>query len=313
MFVSPSINVQSKQQSDNINGILWALLAAVLFSSVAAMAKIAVVEFHVLQILFFRQVIVFGSSLPSIKKSFPQSLKTSHPQIHLLRLMGAFVALSCGIWSVAVLPLTTAITLAFAQVFFVAILAMLFLKEAVGVHRLSAVFVGFIGVIIVMRPGVEGLSNSYALIPIAGALGAAVAVTSVRKLAATETTATLLVYQALFVGALAGVPLYWVWVTPDLAGLSLLLAMGLLSTAGQWVGVRALRLGEASVVGPMEYSKLIYAAILGFVLFSEVPDEFTITGAVIIITSSIYIFRREVKTNQVKGQGRMTVPENENR
>ena len=209
---------KSEQQTDNINGILWALLAAALFSSVAAMAKIAVAEYHVLQILCFRQIIVFLSSLPSIKKSFPQSLKTRHPGIHALRLMGAFAALSCGIWSVAVLPLTTAITLAFAKVFFVAILALFFLKEAVGVHRLGAVLVGFIGVIIVIRPGLDGIFNSYALIPIVGAIGASIAVTSVRNLAATESTATLLVYQALFVGALAGVPLYWLWVTPDFAG-----------------------------------------------------------------------------------------------
>ncbi len=300
MSVSHTLQNKPEQQTDNIDGILWALLAAALFSSVAAMAKVAVAEYHVLQILFFRQIIVFLSSLPSIKKSFPQSLKTHYPGIHMLRLMGAFVALSCGIWSVAVLPLTTAITLAFAQVFFVAILALFFLKEAVGAHRLGAVIVGFIGVIIVMRPGVDGLINSYALIPIVGAIGAAVAVTSVRKLAATESTATLLVYQALFVGALAGVPLYWLWVTPDLSGLLLLLTMGVLATVGQWVGVKALRLGEASVVGPIEYSKLIYAAILGFMLFNEVPDGFTITGAVVIIGSSIYIFQRETKVNGSK-------------
>ena len=299
MSVSHTLLNKPEPQTDNINAILWALLAAALFSSVAAMAKIVVAEYHVLQILFFRQIIVFLSSLPSIKKSFPQSLKTRHPGIHILRLMGAFVALSCGIWSVAVLPLTTAITLAFAKVFFVAILALFFLKEAVGVHRLGAVLVGFIGVTIVIRPGLDGIFDGYALIPIVGAVGAAVAVISVRKLAATESTATLLVYQALFVGILAGVPLYWLWVTPDFAGWLLLLAMGVLSTAGQWVGVKALRLGEASVVGPIEYSKLIYAAILGFVLFSEVPDGFTITGAAIIIGSSIYIFHREAKSKQV--------------
>ncbi|MCP4184161.1 MAG: DMT family transporter [Hyphomicrobiales bacterium] len=298
--MSVSHTSQNKPQTDNINAILWALLAAALFSSVAAMAKIVVAEYHVLQILFFRQIIVFLSSMPSIEKSFPQSLMTRHPGIHALRLTGAFVALSCGIWSVAVLPLTTAITLAFAQVFFVALLALFFLKEAVSVHRLGAVFVGFIGVIIVMRPSVDGLFNSYALIPIVGAIGAAVAVTSVRKLTATESTATLLVYQALFVGALAGVPLYWLWVTPDLSGLLLLLATGVLATVGQWVGVKALRLGEASVVGPIEYSKLVYAAILGFMLFNEVPDGFAITGAVIIIGSSIYIFRREAKVDGSK-------------
>ncbi len=279
--------------SDNAKGILWALLATALFAIVAAMAKVAVREYHVLQILFFRQALVFLSCLPSIAKSFPESLKTRHPKIHAARLLGAFVALSCSIWAVAVLPLTTAITLGFVQVFFVALLALGLLNESVGKHRIVAVMVGFIGVVIVMQPGVEGMVDVYALIPILGALGAGVAVISVRKLSQTESTATLLVYQSVFVGALAGVPLFWLWITPDFAGTMFLLAMSVLATVANWVGVKALRLGEASVVGNIQYMQLIYAAILGFFFFNEVPDNYTIAGATIIIGSSIYIFHRE--------------------
>jgi len=286
--------------SNNTQGILWALVAAALFSVVIAMAKVAVNDYHVMQILFFRQVVVFLSSLPTTARAFPESLKSQRPGIHALRLIGAFIALSSGIWAVAVLPLTTATTLAFAQVFFVALLALWFLKEPVGLHRVSAVIVGFLGVIVVMRPGVDGFINLYALIPVFGAFGAAVAVTCVRKLSQTETTATLLVYQSIVVGTLAGVPLIWLWRTPDLLGLLLLLAMGILATIGQWIGVKALRLGEASVVGNMEYSKLIYAAILGYALFSEIPDAYTLIGAAIIIGSSAYIFHREMMSRNAR-------------
>jgi len=278
---------------DNIKGIMWALLATGLFASVAAMAKLAVTDYHVLQILFFRQVMVFLSSLPSIASSFPQSLKTSHIGLHALRLTGAFVALSTSIWAVAVLPLTTAITLAFAQVFFVALLAMRFLEEPVGRHRIGAVIVGFIGVVVVMQPGVDGVINLYSLIPLVGAVGAAFAVISVRKLSQTESTATLLVYQAVFVGLLAGIPLFWVWVTPDLSSLLLLLTMGAIATMGQWVGVKALRLGEASVIGNIQYMQLIYAAVLGYVIFGEIPNFETLLGAAIIIASALYIVHRE--------------------
>ncbi len=288
------------QVSDNVKGILWAILAAALFAIAATMAKVAVNEYHVLQILFFRQIVVLLSSLPSIAKSFPQSLKTQHPGIHVLRLAGAFVALSCGIWAVAVLPLTTAVTLGFAKVFFVALIAMHFLKEPVGAHRIVAVLVGFIGVVVVIRPGIEGIFDTAALIPVAGAIGAAVAATSVRKLSQSESTATLLVYQSLFVGMLAGVPLFWLWVTPDLNGTLFLLAMGVIAAAGNWVGVKALRIGEASVVGSIEYTQLVYAAILGFLLFSEIPDIYTIVGAAIIIGSSLYMFHRQVLANATK-------------
>lgn len=288
------------QMSDNVKGVIWALLATALFAIIAAMAKVAVNEYHVLQILFFRQIVVLLSSLPSIARSFPQILKIRHPGIHSLRLIGAFVALSCSIWAVSILPLTTAITLSFAQVFFVALIALYFLSEAVGMHRIIAVIVGFIGVVIVMRPGIEGIVDIHAFVPILGALGAAMAMTSVRKLSQTESTATLLVYQALFVGALAGVPLYWLWVTPDLTGTLFLLAMGVIAAAANWIGVKALRLGEASVIGNIQYMQLVYAAILGFALFSEVPDIYTMVGAVVIIGSSIYIFHREALSKKKK-------------
>jgi drug/metabolite transporter (DMT)-like permease len=279
--------------SNNIKGIIHALLATALFATAAAMAKYAVESYHVLQILFFRQLVVFLSSLPAIARTFPHSLKTTYPLLHLCRLSGAFIALSCGIWAVAVLPLTTATTLGFAQVFFVSLLAWLFLRERFGRHRWFAVIAGFTGVFIVMRPGTEGFIDIYALIPLAGALGAAVAITSVRRLSQTESTATLLVYQAVFVGVLAGVPLFWLWTTPDFKGLLLLLAMGVIAAVGQWVGVRSLRLGEASVITNIEYVKIVYATILGVFIFSEVPDAYTVTGAMVIIFSSMYLYYRE--------------------
>jgi len=287
-----------EQHASNTKGAFWALLATALFASAAAMAKIAVEEFHVLQILFFRQIVVFLSSLPSLAVSFPDSLKTRYPLIHACRLLGAFVGLSFGIWAVALLPLTTAITLGFAQVFFIALLALYFLDESVGIHRIDAIVVGFVGVIVVMRPGVDGILDIHSVVPIIAAIGAAVATISVRKLSQTDSTATLLVYQALFVGLLASIPLLWLWKTPDIAGLSLLLAIGTLATIGQWVGVKALRLGEASVIGNIQYMQLIFAAFLGFFLFDEFPDRYTMLGAGIIVSSAIYLLRRERMTGK---------------
>ena len=144
-----------------------------------------------------------------------------------------------------------------------------------------------------MRPGVDGLFNFYALIPLAGAVGAAIAVISVRRLSQSESTATLLFYQATVVGLLAGIPLIWFWVTPDLFGLFYLLSMGVVATLGQWSGIKALRLGEASVIGSIQYTQIIYAAILGYVLFFEVPGIYTLTGSAIIIGSALYIAHRE--------------------
>lgn len=288
--------------SDNHRGILWMLLSTVLAALVAVLAKSAVTQYHILQILFFRQVFVFLSALPGLTRSFPDSLKTQHPLIHALRLIGAFLALFMSVWALSVLPLTTAITLGFSQVLFLSILALVFLKEQVGRHRLIAVAAGFVGVLIVMRPGVDGISGLNALIPIAGAFGAAVAFICVRKLSQTESTETILAYQAIFVGVIAGIPLFWLWKTPDLPGLGLLVSMGVLATMANWFGVKALRLGEASVVGNIEYMKLIYAVALGYVVFDEVPDGYTLVGAAVIILAAVYIFHRERHREQYREQ-----------
>ncbi len=278
---------------NNVLGLIWGLLATALFAVVTAMAKVAVVDYHVLQVLLFRQAMIFLSTLPDIAKAFPSALKTRQPVWHAARLIGAFIALSSSIWAVAVLPLTTAITLNFAKVLFVSLLALWVLKEPVGPRRIIAVLVGFIGVIIAMRPGAEGVIDVNALIPLAGALGAAVAMISVRRLSQNESTATLLIYQSVFVGLAAAVPMYWVWVTPDLPDFLFLTAMGVLATLAQWLGVKALRLGEASVLGNLEYTQLIWASAIGYLIWTEVPDGYTLVGAAIIIATSIYIFRRE--------------------
>ncbi len=287
--------------SDNVRGSLWFLLATGLFAVAFAMAKEASVQFHVLQILFFRQLVIFVSTLPTMVRHFPQALKTERPGLHAIRLVGAFVALSSGIWAVSVLPLTTAITLTFAQVFFVTLLSALVLGEPVDRVRIGAVIGGFIGVLVVMRPGVAGFLDWFALVPLVGAFGAAVAVISVRQLSQSDRIATLLIYQAWFVGLVAGIALLWLWVTPDLEWLFYLLIMGVIATAAQWAGVRGLRMGEASVIGAMQYSQLIYAAALGYLMFGEVPDRYTLGGAVIIITSALVMMRWEMKTKAKTG------------
>jgi len=134
------------------------------------------------------------------------------------------------------------------------------------------------------------------LIPLFGAIGAVVAVVSIRKLAASESTATLLLYQSVFVGLLAGLPLFWFWITPNIADFIFLIAIGLIAALAQWFEVSALRLGEASVVFTIKYTDLLFAIMLGFVVFGEFPDRSTILGAFVIIGSAIYLFRREIRS-----------------
>ncbi|WP_319533183.1 DMT family transporter [uncultured Cohaesibacter sp.] len=300
--------------SKNVKAILWALFATAIFTIVATMAKIAVKDYHFLQILLFRQIVVFLSTLPTLLRTLPDSLKTPHPLLHSARLLGSFVALTGGILAVKGLPLTNATTLGFSTIFFVALLAALFLNEPLGPHRLGAILIGFIGVLIAVRPDASGLQNPYSLVALAAAFGGAVAAISVRKLSQTESTATLLVYQALFVGLLAAIPLFvpmfWplfqsshdlsapLWKQPDLTDTVFLFSMGILSAIGQWIAIHAMRLGEAALVKSVDYVKLLYAALFGFIFFAEVPDEHTLAGAGLIILASLYILHREARLSR---------------
>ncbi|MEE9320576.1 MAG: DMT family transporter [Granulosicoccus sp.] len=277
----------------NNRAILLALAATALFTVASAMVKHAVLTYPVLQILFIRQIVVGLSALPSAVRTFPHSLKTQYPGWHAIRIAGAFTALSMGIWAVAVLPLTTATALAFSQVFFVVLLAALFLKERTGTYRMTAIVIGFIGVLVVIRPATTGMFDIGSLIAITGALGAAVAIISVRKLSQTESTETLLSYQALFVGLASGIAMLWLWLPPTLADIAFMLGIGIVATIGQWLGIMALRAGEASVVGSIEFMKLVYAAILAFLFFSEIPDKYTLAGAALIVLSALFMLKKE--------------------
>ncbi|HHS83087.1 MAG TPA: DMT family transporter [Devosia sp.] len=284
---APSRNVSS----GNSRPVLWALLATALYAVAAAMSKLALEQFNVLQILFLRQLVVLALVLPSLVRAPVPMLSMRQPQLHALRLAGAFLALSCSIWALALLPLTTAIVLGFSRALFVPLLAARFLAEPLTARRIMSLLAGFGGVMIVLRPHMEGFASAAILVPLLGAAGAAIATVSVRRLSQTHDSQTLLTYQALFVGLLAGLPMFGIWKTPDMASLGLLLAIGLVSTAGQWMGIRALRAGDASLVAGLDYLSLVHAAILGLVVFSEIPDPLTLAGAAIIIASATILAR----------------------
>ena len=278
-----------------LQGIALALAATALFSVASAMIKAVGNDYSVLQILFFRQLVIGLSVLSSISRSFTFNLQTDFPGLHAIRLAGAFTALSAGIWSVSVLPLTTATVLAFTQAFFVILLGARYLGERISLHRMAAITTGFCGVILVIRPSLDRTIEVSSLIAIIGAFGAAVAVASVRKLAQTESITKLLTYQALFVGLLSGVPMIWLWRSPPPADLALLLGIGIVASIGQWIGIMALRAADISVIGTLEYMKLIYAILLGYIFFSEIPDCITLAGAALIISSALYTLISETR------------------
>ncbi|MEM8971239.1 MAG: DMT family transporter [Pseudomonadota bacterium] len=267
--------------------VFLALMASVAFTGASALAKTATLTFPVLQVLFIRQIVVVTTTLPAIVSRFPESVTTNRPALHTLRVTGAFVSLAGDIWAVTVLPLATATALSFTKVLLAVVFAGAFLGEPLRWPAAVAVLIGFLGVLLIIQPAFGAEHAWFYAIPLVGALGACAAVLSVRALSRTESNATLLFYQGVSVGVMSAVPMPWLWVTPDLPDLILLVSIAVCSTIGQWTSVQAVRMCEISVVGPIEYTRAVFAILFGWLFFQEMPTAAALTGTVLIILACV--------------------------
>lgn len=270
-----------------LNGISLALLSTALFTVVGVLVRVLSDSIDLFQILLFRQLVFLSLLMPAIVDNVEVLLKPKHLKLHTFRILGAFVALYLGFVTVSNIPLADATALGFTQVLFVACISRFFLAEAISVTRLFTIIVGFIGVMLVVQPSFEQTSLVYTLLGLIAALGAAVAVICVRKVAQVEPRITLLAYQAIFVGLMALIPSILVWQWPSGYELALLIGVGVLSSIAQWIGVTAYKYGEANVIANVEYAKIIYSLFFGYWLFAEKPDLLAMVGVIVIVMSAV--------------------------
>ncbi|GAB4226299.1 MAG: DMT family transporter [Methyloligellaceae bacterium] len=279
----------------NLRGALWLLLASALFSLMVALIKQAGKTLHVTEILLFRQGFMLLLALPAIARDFPGSLKSHHPGLQLVRIAAAVSAMLLSFTAFIHLPLAEAVTIGFARTFFITIFAILILQEVVGVRRWSAMVIGFAGVIIVAQPGVGAGLNIYGLMAAGGAACAALVMIIIRILSQSDRPITILSYQAIGVGLLMLPPALWFWRTPSVEEIRLLAAIGGVSVLAQLCNIYAFRAGEASAIAPLDYARLVWATLLGFLIFSEWPQPHVFAGAAIIIAAGVYTMYRERK------------------
>jgi drug/metabolite transporter (DMT)-like permease len=196
-----------------------------------------------------------------------------------------------GFSALIYIPLAQATAIGFSQVLFVTIAAVVVLKEKVDARRWIATALGFAGVLIMLDPSGDGL-NVYAMMAVVGALFGAVITISVRMLATTERTETILLYQCVvLIGALA-VPSWWFWVWPSAEQWFWIILLSLFGTAGQWLITRAYQVGEAAALAPLDFSRLVLASFTGFVFFAEIPSVSTWIGATVVIGATLYTVRK---------------------
>lgn len=278
----------------NFRGILWLSLGAFLFSVVDVFVKSLGGRFHPIEISFFRYSCGLIFLMPVFFCMGIANLKTERLPLHLLRMGLAFVA-QLGIFITVIhLPLADATAFMFSKPLFTTVVAVFMLREAVSGRRWGATVVGFIGVLVLVRPGAEAI-NPIALVAVASAMTFAVANVLIRKMSVTEPTGRILFYYHIGGVILFAGPAAYVWTMPIRLEWLLLISIGGLTTVGIFCFMRAFTVGEANAVGPAENLRLIYATVFGFVLFAEIPSVWTVVGAAIIVASTVYIARAEAQ------------------
>ncbi|KFA97621.1 DMT family transporter [Vibrio sp. ER1A] len=273
------------QWSPTTKGIALALVSTALFTVVGVIVRLLSDSIGVFQILLFRQLVFLTLLMPAIVINFASLRQPTHLKLHTFRILGAFTSLSIGFVVVSTIPLANATALGFTQVLFVALLARLFLRETLSMSRILTLILGFSGVMLIVQPSFDDTSLGYIVLGLVASMGAAIAAICVRRIAQLESKLALLAYQALFVGILALVPSTFDWVWPSWNELLLLVSVGVISSIAQWFGVSAYKYGAANVVSNVEYVKIIYAMGIGYLLFSETPNQLAIIGVVLLFLS----------------------------
>ncbi len=267
--------------------------AMVLFSAGHGLVRFASDELHSFQIGFLRSVFGLIFLLPIILKGWDFSdLRVKRPKLHIIR--GALSAINTLAWftAIAIMPLGEAVALNFTSPLFATLLAAIFLGEAVRARRWTATIVGFIGVLIVVRPGGETVQLG-AILALGSALSIAVNVLLIRVMSQEDSTRAIVTTFNLAIVFFTLIPAVVVWIWPSPLMWAVTFAVGVTTTVAHLMLTKAMSLTEASAIVPLEFIRLPLAVLIGFVWFSEILDVWTILGATIIGCSAVYIARRE--------------------
>jgi drug/metabolite transporter (DMT)-like permease len=285
-------------------GIAYMLISVMLFTVQSGLTKWLVESFPVNEIVFFRQAFAMLPAAWLLSQSGGLgTLRSRRLGLHLLRMACGMSSMSLGFVALGLIPLADVTAYSFAAPLLTTALSVPLLGEQVGVHRWSAIIVGFAGVLVMVHPG-GGAFEPGALVALSATLGSAGVALSMRQLGHTETPASIVFTYAGLSAIVSGLTLPFWWVTPDWQGLGGLFLLGIGGGVAQYWYTKALNLAPVSVISPLNYTGLIWAALVGYLFWDEVPEHSTILGAVIIMASSLYVLYREAVRRAERAGGR---------
>ena len=250
------------------------------------------------QVLFFRG---FCGIIPILflipRDRYFDFYKTTRPLLHFKRCLAGLVSIVAIFIALRNLPLATVVSISFAAPIFTTIFSIFLLNERVGLYRWLAVFVGFLGIVIISEPGFSSL-NIFYIYPIIFCLGLSYVAIAIRKLSSTEPVWLISFFFSFSILILSLFSFYQNWIMPSFIDLFLLSMIGILGgIANLWLS-QSYKLSEVSLVTPLKYLALVFAIIFGYFIWDEIPTSKTLMGSVLVILSSFIIFRREMFLNK---------------
>ena len=290
----PAGPVRPLGRVSNVRGIIYMCAAVSMFPFLNAAVKVLSADYPTQQLVWLRYV---GHLAFILAVFLPQHgtrlFRTTQPMAQLTRSVLLLSATAFYFTALNFIPLTTAAAISFTSPFVVTALSVPILAEPVGVRRWTAVVIGFIGALIIIRPGLAGFHWA-ALLVVGSSSSYALYQVLTRRIAGHDSPATTIAYTAI-IGALMTSfvgPFYWVW--PDNAlDWVLFASLGIIGGTGHYLVVKGFQWGQASVLAPFSYGQLVGATILGYLIFADFPDGWTWLGAAIVIACGIYIAYRE--------------------
>lgn len=279
-------------QSDSIIGISLALLSALLLAFNGAIGKQLGQELHPFFLNFIRAFIMVVMLLPWILRRGTRGIKTSRPGLQFINGFFFAVALSAWFWALPRIPLDLITAVGFTAQTFAVLGAILFLKEKSEPWRWGALLVGLIGALIIVRPGVEEISPGVLAILIS-AICFAVSRLVVKVITRTEAPESVVFWQAVWTAVVAFPVALFFWQLPNWEQTAWIIALSVVTIMNHFAMTWSVKLADISIIEPISFTRLIWAAIVGYFLFSDVPNVFTLIGGAVVLASVIYIARRE--------------------
>jgi drug/metabolite transporter (DMT)-like permease len=284
----------------NSRGTLWMLASAASFTVMTMLIKYLGEDYSAPLQTFYRNAAALVFMFPLIARNPRQTFRTTRPGLLLFRATAGTVGMILGFYAYQKMPLADANALSFTRTLWLVPLAAFVLKEQVGPRRVVATMIGFLGALLMLQPSSASGFGLPAAAALLSALLIALTVTGMKVMTRDHTTMTLMAWSAVL-GFLLTIPGALIaWRTPSLPDLALLSVLGILGLMNQACYIKAMAEGDAMVMAPIDYTRLVFAIILGYALFREVPNSVTMLGAGIIIASTLYISWREAQLDQPK-------------